>query len=154
MIRYLYVYIAIWFTTLITGNAIQIILHAAPCWLRFYQTKSAWSMGQGLTKSIAAAYSIEPADTIFHMWEELTLAHDTKCNRRGKFGTWEFFLSCWCHKSGVRYHSYRVDRDWSPPYKHHFLIARFMGPTWGLFGADRTYVSPMWDTWTLPSRMP
>ena len=31
------------------------------------------------------------------------------------------------------------------------LIARFMGPTWGLPGADRTQVGPMWATWTLLS---
>ena len=31
------------------------------------------------------------------------------------------------------------------------LIARFMGPTWGQPGADRTQVGPMWATWTLLS---
>ena len=31
------------------------------------------------------------------------------------------------------------------------LIARFMGPTWGPAGADRTQVGPMWATWTLLS---
>ena len=31
------------------------------------------------------------------------------------------------------------------------LIARFMGPTWGPSGADRTQVGPMLDTWTLLS---
>ena len=31
------------------------------------------------------------------------------------------------------------------------LIARFMGPTWGPPGADRTQVGPMWATWTLLS---
>ena len=30
-------------------------------------------------------------------------------------------------------------------------IARFMGPTWGPFGADRTQVGPMLDPWTLLS---
>ena len=30
-------------------------------------------------------------------------------------------------------------------------IARFMGPTWGLPGADRTQVGPMWATWALLS---
>ena len=29
------------------------------------------------------------------------------------------------------------------------LIARFMGPTWGPSGADRTQVGPMLDPWTL-----
>ena len=33
----------------------------------------------------------------------------------------------------------------------HTLIARFMGPTWGLSGADRTQVGPMLATWTLLS---
>ena len=33
------------------------------------------------------------------------------------------------------------------------LIARFMGPTWGLLGADRTQVGPMWATWTLLFRI-
>ena len=31
------------------------------------------------------------------------------------------------------------------------LIARFMGPTWGPPGADRTQVGPMWATWTMLS---
>ena len=31
------------------------------------------------------------------------------------------------------------------------LIARFMWPTWGPPGADRTQVGPMWATWTLLS---
>ena len=31
------------------------------------------------------------------------------------------------------------------------LIARFMGPTWGPSGADRTQVGPMLDPWTLLS---
>ena len=31
------------------------------------------------------------------------------------------------------------------------LIARFMGPTWGLSGADRTQVGPMLAPWTLLS---
>ena len=29
--------------------------------------------------------------------------------------------------------------------------SRSMGPTWGLHGADRTQVGPMWATWTLLS---
>ena len=32
------------------------------------------------------------------------------------------------------------------------LIARFMGPTWGPSGADRTQVGPMLAPWTLLSR--
>ena len=31
------------------------------------------------------------------------------------------------------------------------LIARFMGPTWGPSGADRTQVGPMWASWTFLS---
>ena len=31
------------------------------------------------------------------------------------------------------------------------LIAKFMGPTWGPAGADRTQVGPMLATWTLLS---
>ena len=31
------------------------------------------------------------------------------------------------------------------------LIARFMGPTWGPSGADRTQMGPMWALWTLLS---
>ena len=31
------------------------------------------------------------------------------------------------------------------------LIARFMGPTWGPSGADRTHVGPIWAPWTLLS---
>ena len=34
------------------------------------------------------------------------------------------------------------------------LIARFMGPTWGPSGADRTQVGPMLDPWTLLSGEP
>ena len=40
------------------------------------------------------------------------------------------------------YHSVRLSMLYSP-------IARFMGPTWGLPGADRTQVGPVWATWTL-----
>ena len=32
---------------------------------------------------------------------------------------------------------------------NHSLIARFMGPTWGPSGADRTQVGPMLDPWSL-----
>ena len=41
-----------------------------------------------------------------------------------------------------------------PPYTQSLastLIARFMGPTWGPSGADRTQVSPMLAPWTLLS---
>ena len=34
------------------------------------------------------------------------------------------------------------------------LITRFMGPTWGPPGADRTQVGPRWATWTLLSGKP
>ena len=37
---------------------------------------------------------------------------------------------------------------------HTSLIAMFMGPTWGLPGADRTQVGPMLALWTLLSGMP
>ena len=155
MIRYLYIYIALWFTTRITGNAIKIILHAAPCWLRFYQTRSAWSMSQGLTRSIAAVYNIEPADAIFHMREELTLAHDSKCNRRGQHFGHESGFFC----TGVIKVGSGIIHTVSNETGHHrastiYLIARFMGPTWSLPGAHRTQVGPMWATWTLLSRMP
>ena len=36
--------------------------------------------------------------------------------------------------------------------KHGTLIARFMGPTWGPSGADRTQVGPMLAPWTLLCR--
>ena len=36
-------------------------------------------------------------------------------------------------------------------YCDHTLIARFMGPTWGPSGADRTQVGPMLAPWTLLS---
>ena len=35
-----------------------------------------------------------------------------------------------------------------------FLIARFMGPTWGPSGADRTQVGPILASWTLLSGLP
>ena len=31
------------------------------------------------------------------------------------------------------------------------LIARFMGPTWGLSRSDKTQVGPILVAWTLPS---
>ena len=34
---------------------------------------------------------------------------------------------------------------------HHSLIARFMGPTWGPSGADRTHLGPRLVPWTLLS---
>ena len=36
----------------------------------------------------------------------------------------------------------------------HTLIARFMGPTWGLPGANRSQVGPMLAPWSLLSRYP
>ena len=36
-------------------------------------------------------------------------------------------------------------------YMHVYLIARFMGPTWGPSGSDRTQVGPMLASWTLLS---
>ena len=38
------------------------------------------------------------------------------------------------------------DNTWLLP-----LIARFVGPTWGQSGADRTHVGPMLAPWTLLS---
>ena len=39
-----------------------------------------------------------------------------------------------------------------PPYARAItLITRFMGPTWGPSGADRTQLGPMWATWNLLS---
>ena len=43
---------------------------------------------------------------------------------------------------------------WTFPHPHLYsttLIARFMGPTWGPYGADRTQVGPMLAPWTLLS---
>ena len=40
--------------------------------------------------------------------------------------------------------------DHEPPGKHH-QIARFMGPTWGPSGADRTQVGSMLTPWTMLS---
>ena len=36
-------------------------------------------------------------------------------------------------------------------FPEHILIARFMGPTWGLSGAERTHVGPMLAPWNLLS---
>ena len=40
-----------------------------------------------------------------------------------------------------------------PPFDRRIVtqIARFIGPTWGLSGADRTQVGPIWAPWTLLS---
>ena len=46
----------------------------------------------------------------------------------------------------------RVNRCRNLGYKHS-LIARFMGPTWGPSGADRTHGGPMLAPWTLLSGM-
>ena len=47
--------------------------------------------------------------------------------------------------------TFRVTVSRSVPYSFPFLIARFMGPTWGPSGADRTQVGPMLAAWTLLS---
>ena len=44
-----------------------------------------------------------------------------------------------------------VSLEWYLAIKNTTQIARFMGPTWGPSGADRTQVGPMWATWTLLS---
>ena len=72
-------------------------------------------------------------------------------------GTKACYDNLWCHqwrKSELRFcfrYTYQV---------HHIvfsfshcttLIARFMGPTWGPSGSDRTQVGPMLAPWTLLS---
>ena len=55
-----------------------------------------------------------------------------------------FTMMCWSIHQGLWYFVYvknYVDA----------LIARFMGPTWGPSGADRTQVGPMLAPWTLLS---
>ena len=50
-----------------------------------------------------------------------------------------------------------VDSPYNGPVIHKPFpsqIAKFMGPTWGPSGADRTQVGPMLAPWTLLSRMP
>ena len=58
-------------------------------------------------------------------------------------------LTQWCGKS-LLVCVWRMILELKPRWKS-TLIARFMGPTWGLPGADRTQVGPMWASWTLLS---
>ena len=45
----------------------------------FYQTRSAWSVDQGLTRKCSAVHNFAPTVTKFCvMWEGLSLPHDTK----------------------------------------------------------------------------
>ena len=54
-------------------------------------------------------------------------------------------------KSGPCMHVCNVLSLWALLLGEPTLIARFMGPTWGPSGADRTHVGPIWAPWTLLS---
>ena len=64
-------------------------------WLCFYQTRSAWSMGQGSNKNHSPINNITPTVTKFCvMWEGQALPHDTKFgNCRDKIVDNRAFLS-------------------------------------------------------------
>ena len=55
-------------------------------------------------------------------------------------------------KNEDRFQAYsRGDCHDEEPHHGWALIARFMGPTWGPSGTDRTQMGPMMALWTLPS---
>ena len=55
-------------------------------------------------------------------------------------------LTCyWWHGDGVNEPVHQQQLDWPT------LRVRFVGPTWGPSGADRTKLGPMVAPWTLPS---
>ena len=87
---------------------------------------------------------------------------------------WDAMTLKWCHCTGLwiccvsffrcihlysithAYHHiliYFKTPIWNTIYNNgiYSLIARFMGPTWGPPGADRTQVGHMWATWTFLS---
>ena len=77
----------------------------------------------------------------------------TNCHRGPVAYTWVIF-----HRKCSRYLSLNWvwDPVWGPRYGILLcywtpLIARFMGPTWGPSGADRTQVGPILGPWTLLS---
>ena len=54
-------------------------LHKSVTWPHFYQTGSAWSLGQGSTKNHSPVNNFAPTVTKFYvMWEGQALPHDTK----------------------------------------------------------------------------
>ena len=90
------------------------------------------------------------SDTIWHYfqkgkqyWENLA-RNFVKCKKN-----WESAMFNWSNKHDLAmgYMGHYVSR--LPP-----LIARFMGPIWGLPRADRTQVGPVWATWTWLSGSP
>ena len=76
-------------------------------------------------------------------WEKITAAVDSFSNKGiGKFNI--------VYYSTLKMIKHRPDLN-SKETTISSLIARFMGPTWGPPGADRTLVGPMLAPWTLLS---
>ena len=83
---------------------------------------------------ISVKYTFNHIQTIWK-WSLVTSFRQFRCDD----GRWETGHS-------------NVTHQWTRCiYFLHTLIARFMGPTWGPSGADRTQVGPMLAPWTLPS---
>ena len=65
--------------------------------------------------------------------------------------------SWWCPVAGKRWGVSRYDKVWCCLLENgnqlSSLLSRFMGPTWGPSGAERTQVGPMLAPWTLLSGM-
>ena len=80
----------------------------------------------------------------------------TSMTAPSRFEKWVLFyptLHNWCnHLSMLGFNFFQVSKG-CPRYfaPMHTLIARFMGPTRGPHGADRTQVGPMLAPWTLLS---
>ena len=60
---------------------------------------------------------------------------------------WQF-PNTWRHQTWTSL-NLKWDQCWHLCACEHTLIVRFMGPTWGTSGADRTQVGPMLAPWTL-----
>ena len=75
------------------------------------------------------------------MWVIMRRRGVSSERRRSSYSSW--ILSWWCLNNSYDYNYGSCTR--------HSLIARFMGPTWGPSGADRTQVGSMLVPWTLLS---
>ena len=83
----------------------------------------------------------------------ITRRNKAKCNETSCIFSGIYSIQGRCNAIGCRFPRSQVERPAVYLTEQintslSTLIARFIGPTWGPPGADRTHVGPMWATWT------
>ena len=105
-------------------------------------TMSWWNYGMETLSALLAIGEGNPPVhyDLFLEWHNTLLCHNG-------IMAWERFVHYWPFVRGIQ--QFTVNFFWNDI--AHSLIKRFMGPTWGPSGADRTQVGPMLAPWTLLS---